>query len=82
MNNLKKKYTKKTELKCKNIKNLNSQKEYWNNKLGQEFNLRVLFGISPDLELIKTILALNSDSPIRIDALKMLGKINKNIESK
>jgi len=53
---------------------LNSQKAYWNDKLTQELNLRSLFGLPLDLELMKTILALNSDAPIKQETLKQIEK--------
>ncbi|RDJ35643.1 MAG: hypothetical protein DWQ19_12560 [Crenarchaeota archaeon] len=61
---------------------LNAQKQYWNEKLGQEFNLRLLFGLPPDLELIKTILALNSDAPVKVDTLNYMDSVQKKVENK
>jgi len=61
---------------------INSQKEYWNEKLGQDFNLRLLLGLPFDLELIKTILALNSDSAVKTDALNMIDAIHRKVENK
>lgn len=55
---------------------LESQKKYWNQKLTQEFNLRNIFGAAPDLELIKTILALTSDCTIKTDLLKLINDKN------
>jgi hypothetical protein len=60
---------------------INAQKEYWNEKLGQEFNLRLLFGLPPDLELIKTILALNADAPVKVDTLNFIESMQKRIEN-
>ncbi len=59
---------------------MNAQKEYWNEKLGQEFNLRMLFRLPPDLELIKTILALDSKTPIKMDALELIAGLQKRID--
>lgn len=67
--------------KLKPYDDLQSQKEYWNEKLSQDFNLRTLFGMPLDLELIKTILALNSDAPIKIDALNIMDSIQQKIEN-
>jgi len=61
---------------------LNSQKQYWDEKLGQEFNLRMLLGMPMDLELIKTILALSSDSPVKDDAKGLLNVMQERIENK
>lgn len=65
----------------KDYDDIESQKKYWNEKLSQEFNLRTLFGMPLDLELIKTILALNSDSPIKIDTLNIIDSIQNKIEN-
>lgn len=66
----------------KDYDDIESQKKYWNEKLSQEFNLRTLFGMPLDLELIKTILALNSDSPIKMDTLNIMDSIQGKIEKK
>ncbi len=60
---------------------LNSQKEYWNQTLSQELNLRLLLGLPLDLPTIQTILALNSDSPIKVDLLNILQAIKSNAET-
>jgi hypothetical protein len=57
-----------------------AQKTYWNDKLTQEFNLRHLFGMPLDLELVKTILALNSDAPIKQDALHLIEERQADLE--
>jgi hypothetical protein len=51
---------------------MESQKEYWNEKLAQEFNLRRQLGLPPDLELMKTILSLNSDAIVKQDLLNLI----------
>jgi hypothetical protein len=56
-----------------------AQKEYWNEKLGQEYNLRMLFGMPLDLELIKTILALNSDAPVKMDVVSTIEAVQAKI---
>jgi hypothetical protein len=61
----------------KHYDDLASQKTYWNDKLSQEWNLRKLFGMPIDLELTKTILALNSDSPIKQEALSIIDENKK-----
>lgn len=59
---------------------INAQKQYWNEKLGQEFNLRLLLGMPPDLELMKTILALNSDAEVKKDALQIIDQIQQRLD--
>lgn len=58
--------------KLKPYDDMDSQKEYWNEKLAQEFNLRKQLGLPPDLELMKTILALNSDAIVKQDLLNLI----------
>lgn len=65
---------------------LESNQQFWNENFGQELQLRLLLQKPLDLELVKCILALNKESPIRIEMLKILDQIqnraieNKNIE--
>lgn len=60
-----------------------SQREYWNEKLLEEFNLRVLFNKPIDPEFVKTVLALDDDSPIKNHLVGMINKIqNKMLEEK
>jgi len=56
---------------------LKSQEEYWNEKLSQELNMKLLLRHPIDLELIKTILALKDDSPVKQFATKLLVAIDK-----
>jgi hypothetical protein len=53
------------------------QKEYWSEKLRFEVNTRLLLHQLPDLELMKTILCLHDDSPIKQTTVKMLQDVNK-----
>jgi hypothetical protein len=54
---------------------LKSQTEYWNEKLTQELNLRLLTNHPLDLELIKTILSLNDEAPIKNQTLHILKQL-------
>lgn len=63
--------------KLKPFDDAESQKQYWNEKLSQDFNLRNKFNMPPDMELIKTILAMNSDSIIKQDLVQMLNNVEK-----
>lgn len=54
---------------------LESQTKYWNEKLTQELNLRLLTRHPLDLELVKTILALNDESPIKQQTLQLLKQL-------
>ena len=61
---------------------LESQKLYWNEKLSQEFDLKVLLHGTPDVELVKTILALTDDLEIKKTTVKSLQNTQKRIASK
>ena len=50
------------------------QKEYWSEKLRFEVNARLLVRQLPDVELLKTILCLNDDSPVKKGVVEMLKK--------
>ena len=60
-----------------------SNAEYWNENFSQELQLRLLLQKPLDLELVKCILSLNKESPIRIEMIKILDQIqNKSLEHK
>ena len=52
-----------------------AQLEFWNEKLSQEVQLRVLLRKPLDLEMIKTILCLDDQMPIKQETVKMLEKV-------
>jgi hypothetical protein len=56
---------------------LASQEEYWNEKLGQEINLKVLLRQPLDSGLIKTAISLGDKSPIKKELVTMLEKEQK-----
>ena len=53
----------------KNWDDIEVQKQYWNEKLKYELNLRFLLKQNMDLELLKTILALDNESPVKKEVL-------------
>lgn len=60
-----------------------SNQIFWNENLGQELQLRLLLQKPLDLELIKCILALDKESPIRVEVVRMLEQLqNKALEIK
>ena len=62
---------------------LESNSHFWNENLSQELQLRILLQKPLDLELVKCILALNKESPIRIEMVNILEQIqNKALEHK
>lgn len=56
----------------KNFDDLDVQKQYWNEKLLQKINLKMLMQSNIDIELIETILALPDDIPIKKQTLTNL----------
>lgn len=56
----------------KNFDDLDVQKQYWNEKLLQKINLKMLMQSNIDTELIETILALPDDIPIKKQTLSNL----------
>jgi hypothetical protein len=51
---------------------LPSQKEYWNEKITQEFQLRSLLGMPADVDLAKTTMCLMDDMPAKQNFLHAL----------
>lgn len=61
---------------------LDSQKEYWGQKLIQKLNLRKVMGIAPDLDVLDTILLLPDDVPIKQQTLIEINKRHEFLTSK
>lgn len=55
------------------------QKEYWSEKLRFEVNTRLLLRQLPDIELMKTVLCLHDDSPVKKAVVDMLKKTNEQV---
>lgn len=67
----------------KSYDDLEENRNFWNEHFGQELQLRLLLQKPLDLELVKCILSLDKDSPIRLEMVNILEKIqNKTIENK
>jgi len=66
--------------KLKPYDDLEAQKEYWNARLTQDINMRVLLQNPVDVELMKTVLALNNDAPIKQQALHILESRQRQLE--
>lgn len=49
-----------------------SQRDYWNERLTQELNVRLLLRHPIDTELAKTIFALNEDAPIKKQLINIM----------
>lgn len=54
-----------------------SNQNFWNENFSQELQLRVLLQKPLDLELVKSILALNKESPVRVELVNILEQIQK-----
>lgn len=59
-----------------------SQKEYWNQKLLEEFNLSVLLSNPLNPDLVKTILALDDASPVKHHVINILEQTRKSMIEK
>lgn len=56
----------------RNYDDIDSQKEYWNEKLLQKVNLKMLLHSTVDTEIIETVMALPDDLPIKQQTVKNL----------
>lgn len=65
--------------KLKPFDDLDSQKEYWGEKLLQKINLKILMQAPIDTELMETVLALPDDIPIKERSLKSLNLKHKKL---
>ena len=61
----------KTE-KLKHFDDVDSQKQYWSDKLTNKLNLRMLTGNPLDIELIETIISLPDDMPVKKQTINTL----------
>lgn len=61
----------------KDYDDLESQKQYWGEKLLQKINLKMLLQSQVDTELIETVLALPDDIPIKGQTVKNLDSMHK-----
>lgn len=57
----------------------NSQKEMWNEKLLEEFNLRLILQRPLDPEFVRTVLCLNDDAPVKRQVINLIENIQKQI---
>lgn len=54
-----------------------AQKEMWNEKLLEEFNLRVILQRPLEPEFVRTVLCLGDDSPVKQHVVKLVENIQK-----
>lgn len=65
----------------KQVDDEQSQKEMWNEKLLEEFNLRIILQRPLDPEFVKTVLCLNDDAPVKVQLISLIENIQKKIIS-
>lgn len=61
----------------KHLDDEEAQKEMWNEKLLEEFNLRLILQRPLDPEFIKTVLCLNDDAPVKKQVITLVENIQK-----
>ena len=66
----------------KSFDDVEAQKEYWNQKLLEEFNLSVLLSNPLNPDLVKTILALDDASPVKHHVVNILEQTRKSMIEK
>lgn len=54
-----------------------AQKEMWNEKLLEEFNLRIILQRPLDPEFVKTVLCLHDDAPVKKQVIALVENIQK-----
>jgi hypothetical protein len=65
--------------KLKPFDDLQSQKEYWGNKLAEKINLKMLLQNPLDTELAETILALPDDIPVKQQMINRFNTFQKQL---
>tara|TARA_Y100000034_G_scaffold132113_1_gene194339 strand:+ start:7232 stop:7909 length:678 start_codon:yes stop_codon:yes gene_type:complete len=58
--------------KVKDFDDPKAQTQYWSEKLAHDLNLRALMRAPMDMELIKTVLALPDNAPIKLQTVNMI----------
>jgi hypothetical protein len=66
-----------TVQEMKPLDDIGAQKEYWNEKCAEELNLRLLLRGNLDSDLVRTILALDDDSPVKQQMVKILNNVQQ-----
>jgi hypothetical protein len=61
----------------KPLDDVQAQQEYWNEKLTEELNLRLILRNPLDSDFVKTILALEDTSPVKKQMVEILNKVQK-----
>ena len=59
----------------KDYDDIDAQKEYWNERIAQQINLKMLLQQPLDIELVQTALALHDNAPIRLQMQNTLQHI-------
>lgn len=64
----------------KHFDDLESQKEYWGRKLADQMQLKMLLQSPLDTELVKTVLALPDDMPVKQDMVRRLDAVQSELK--
>lgn len=56
-----------------------SQREVWNEKLLEEFNLRVILQRPLDPEFVKTVMCLGDEAPVKQHVTKMIDSVQRSM---
>ena len=65
----------------KSLDDEQSQKEMWNEKLLEEFNLRIILQRPLDPEFVRTVMCLHDDSSVKKQVINLVQNIQKQMIS-
>lgn len=58
---------------------IEAQEEYWNERLAEEVRLKMLLNRPLDVELVKTVLAMGNNAPIKKEMVNVIGQLQERI---
>lgn len=61
----------------KPLDDINAQKQYWNEKLTEELNLRLILNRPLDSDFVKTIMSLDDDAPVKKQMVAMIQRLQQ-----
>lgn len=64
----------------KPLDDITAQKQYWNEKFHEELKLRLVLGRPLDSEFVRTVMALDDDSPVKQDVMAIVQKIQRQMQ--
>jgi hypothetical protein len=63
----------------KALDDIEAQRQYWNEKLTEEMNLRLILNHPLDSDFVKTVMALEDTSPVKKQMVMMLQRLQEHI---